>query len=123
MIRRPPWSTRTDALFPYTTLCRSPAAARSGLDQHRITDSLGDLARLVAIGHRAGRARNDRQAERDRGALGLDLRSEEHPSKLQSLMRTSYAVSRWQKKPHTHVSYPTNQPSITRTPHLQPHMP
>src|SRR3546814_939519 len=88
MIRRPPRSTRTDTLFPYTTLFRSgsrlsavggsrdrrPAAFRSAADPR--SRSVGADARLRALGRR----------------------SEEHTSELQSLMRSSYAVFCLKKK-------------------------
>src|SRR3546814_3741010 len=82
MIRRPPRSTRTDTLFPYTTLFRSVAAP-------------------VAAQHRAGRHEDRRDVhagrahdQRRRGlvAAAHEHRSEEHTSELQSLMRISYAV-------------------------------
>src|SRR3546814_1670155 len=73
MIRRPPRSTRTDTLFPYTTLFRSPQG------------SLRRSATGCAIGYRSMR----RQSRR---------RSEEHTSELQSLMRISYAVFCLKKK-------------------------
>src|SRR3546814_3838019 len=75
MIRRPPRSTRTDTLFPYTTLFRSAELS---------SDQLRRAAR---------RARDSRQACRLLAlALVLEGRSEEHTSELQSLMRISYAV-------------------------------
>src|SRR3546814_1390877 len=81
MIRRPPRSTRTDTLFPYTTLFRSLAQAAHGLEHRRTGAVLGDeVARELA---------------------GLDFlqdRSEEHTSELQSLMRISYAVFCLKKK-------------------------
>src|SRR3546814_9052810 len=78
MIRRPPRSTRTDTLFPYTTLFRSDLpSARPGRLQ---------LAELrPRRGH--GAARRAAAAVRSR-----QIRSEEHTSELQSLMRISYAV-------------------------------
>src|SRR3546814_5549195 len=96
MIRRPPRSTRTDTLFPYTTLFRSR------------------LGGLVEKGRRGG----DLHAENAAGAVGrwlysyinmgniataisrrpAALRSEEHTSELQSLMRISYAVFCLKKK-------------------------
>src|SRR3546814_7298146 len=77
MIRRPPRSTRTDTLFPYTTLFRSARPA---------TDSA--CARRDAWpGRRAPRFRRT-----------ADQRSEEHTSELQSLMRISYAVFCLKKK-------------------------
>src|SRR3546814_6887012 len=86
MIRRPPRSTRTDTLFPYTTLFRS----------HHRPDRLMEEGEVVAAhGHRR------LQAE-----LALVRRSEEHTSELQSLMRISYAVFCLKKKnnikPSTH---------------------
>src|SRR3546814_2781253 len=96
MIRRPPRSTRTDTLFPYTTLCRSLAggalvAAVAGL--WSVAAALQPAAaadrRAVAAGGAAGRARD----RRDPASLQpIARRSEEHTSELQSLMRISYAV-------------------------------
>src|SRR3546814_1451843 len=80
MIRRPPRSTRTDTLFPYTTLFRSPrlrACRQSALPS--------DSARNEVV-RRETRRRHRRPEYRD------GSRSEEHTSELQSLMRISYAV-------------------------------
>src|SRR3546814_3683729 len=79
MLRRPPRSTRTDTLFPYTTLFRS---ARKGLGL------AVPAARRAEQPHRRARARR----RPDSG------RSEEHTSELQSLMRISYAVFCLKKK-------------------------
>src|SRR3546814_10250199 len=81
MIRRPPRSTRTDTLFPYTTLFRSSATrcARSRRKPRRSSRA----ARL----HRAA-----------------PCRSEEHTSELQSLMRISYAVFCLKKKNKKHTN-------------------
>src|SRR3546814_7706129 len=73
MIRRPPRSTRTDTLFPYTTLFRSTGPPSGGI-------SAGNLASC---------SRNDDEKA---------CRSEEHTSELQSLMRISYAVFCLKKK-------------------------
>src|SRR3546814_1761329 len=89
MIRRPPRSTRTDTLFPYTTLFRSDAVLVAHPQQ-----AVDHAAMLVhrALRH-AGRAgRVDQVGEVGRGRGGLRVRSEEHTSELQSLMRISYAV-------------------------------
>src|SRR3546814_8289723 len=76
MIRRPPRSTRTDTLFPYTTLFRSvPRASKSSRSTGR---------RRAAAPARRGTRASDR--------------SEEHTSELQSLMRISYAVFCLKKK-------------------------
>src|SRR3546814_7045526 len=122
MIRRPPRSTRTDTLFPYTTLFRS-RPDRYGVCQRR--------RRRRMAAHLAGRRRGLRRAydlpyilanprtltrlrpmllEGASFALGatphlmiktVGDRSEEHTSELQSLMRISYAVFCLKKKNHT----------------------
>src|SRR3546814_2884281 len=79
MIRRPPRSTRTDTLFPYTTLFRSDRAGRPP-------------ARRMAGMEHAAAARCPARKRNRRG------RSEEHTSELQSLMRISYAVFCLKKK-------------------------
>src|SRR3546814_16582659 len=95
MIRRPPRSTRTDTLFPYTTLFRSPLGRPrpAGLRQA----ALGRAARAGGRGRLGVPARS--------GAVGHEApepssvtRSEEHTSELQSLMRISYAVFCLKKK-------------------------
>src|SRR3546814_2968860 len=89
MIRRPPRSTRTDTLFPYTTLFRSFGIFRrqSALARHHSRPD-GIPGRLLSLaGCRLQRRRN-----------GAWLRSEEHTSELQSLMRISYAVFCLKKK-------------------------
>src|SRR3546814_6203431 len=102
MIRRPPRSTRTDTLFPYTTLFRSAEA--DGLADRRLegVDARGDLIQTLqhVDRHRVGRILRGivaRCRQRRRGRLlpgcrpGSNARSEEHTSELQSLMRISYA--------------------------------
>src|SRR3546814_6583226 len=94
MIRRPPRSTRTDTLCPYTTLFRS---ARRDRDARRRACARTDAGRRITCrrdqGRRGGAA--DRGAGADRGR---STRSEEHTSELQSLMRISYAVFCLKKK-------------------------
>src|SRR3546814_7816899 len=88
MIRRPPRSTRTDTLVPYTTLFRSAAIGAGrvvGSGGFRIGGAPGFLRRRQQR-RRAGQGRDDRR------------RSEEHTSELQSLMRISYAVFCLKKK-------------------------
>src|SRR3546814_14184052 len=90
MIRRPPRSTRTDTLFPYTTLFRShdegehrgPVLDAGGCALVVVLLSPAHLERGVAHTHHAGHVH----------------RSEEHTSELQSLMRISYAVFCLKKK-------------------------
>src|SRR3546814_1109033 len=108
MIRRPPRSTRTDTLFPYTPLFRSAQgverrfvpdldAARK-VDYLRVANPLfGELLdEGIAVEHRDGDAVGQVQLRR-RDAPRL-VRSEEHTSELQSLMRISYAVFCLKKK-------------------------
>src|SRR3546814_5583748 len=91
MIRRPPRSTRTDTLFPYTTLFRSrtaqgdPEGARRGRRRPRRAGRAGRA-------HQVDQAEQGSQRKGDGGAEEAALRSEEHTSELQSLMRISYAV-------------------------------
>src|SRR3546814_2256647 len=91
MIRRPPRSTRTDTLFPYTTLFRSGRAV-----PHRLLVATRGLHRgpLPRASHRRTPCGVDRLAVADaRPPNALrQPRSEEHTSELQSLMRISYAV-------------------------------
>src|SRR3546814_2675035 len=107
MIRRPPRSTRTDTLFPYTTLFRSPlaminsfvataAAALAWMFAEWVVKGKpsllgalsGCIAGLVAVTPASGFS----------GPMGAIVRSEEHTSELQSLMRISYAVFCLKKK-------------------------
>src|SRR3546814_10243269 len=102
MIRRPPRSTRTDTLFPYTTLFRSrlprPGLRAGGLGRGAQGRGAADPRRRHALVlRRLHELRAPRGAEvqprpRARG------RSEEHTSELQSLMRISYAVFCLKKK-------------------------
>src|SRR3546814_3458541 len=103
MIRRPPRSTRTDTLFPYTTLFRSglvgPFDDQVGGGEARLQVTFLDLVfRDYVVG-----ALNHRRAG-FQAVLGcVDARSEEHTSELQSLMRISYAVFCLKKK--TSITY------------------
>src|SRR3546814_5181489 len=86
MIRRPPRSTRTDTLFPYTTLFRSLGprdlpVETVGAEVHQVSAAFA--IRNQGFYHAAGM-----------------VRSEEHTSELQSLMRISYAVFCLKKKTH-----------------------
>src|SRR3546814_1656734 len=99
MIRRPPRSTRTDTLFPYTTLFRSSCKRRGWFDDKRLSPP---HARLRLRDHR-GRGRPCRDTAGGGGAVARRepvrrRRSEEHTSELQSLMRISYAVFCLKKK-------------------------
>src|SRR3546814_8318924 len=94
MIRRPPRSTRTDTLFPYTTLFRSVGCMADD-------DKQGHLSRrTLLIGGGAGVGLLVAWAVWPR-TYAPNLRSEEHTSELQSLMRISYAVFCLKKKQKT----------------------
>src|SRR3546814_7780613 len=93
MIRRPPRSTRTDTLFPYTTLCRSLGGPRPHR-QHR--QGRLELRARALYRPRAGQAIHRHRARTD--GRRPPRRSEEHTSELQSLMRNSYAVFCLKKK-------------------------
>src|SRR3546814_7279295 len=98
MIRRPPRSTHTDTLFPYTTLFRSLVAhpledLERGFLRHRARFALRH-PQLLGIESYLGIAR----LEVLHDGLQRRIRSEEHTSELQSLMRISYAVFCLKKK-------------------------
>src|SRR3546814_1034552 len=116
MIRRPPRSTRTDTLFPYTTRFRSGVgqqldgllgegqvgldqAPQVGVDQPRRVDVAAVSGRWLAVG----------LADDDRTELTRQLgeRSEEHTSELQSIMRISYAVFCLKKKTERQITTQT----------------
>src|SRR3546814_7867075 len=90
MIRRPPRSTRTDTLFPYTTLFRSREAAQRRHCQRRQQQAQCPVAAVVF-----------EELDRIGAEMALPDRSEEHTSELQSLMRISYAVFCLKKKKMT----------------------
>src|SRR3546814_8670091 len=90
MIRRPPRSTRTDTLFPYTTLFRSGQDTSVQIRRRHQIELLEHLA-----AHRLHGALVDTELQ---GDAGVGPRSEEHTSELQSLMRISYAVFCLKKK-------------------------
>src|SRR3546814_7612665 len=101
MIRRPPRSTRTDPLFPYSTLFRSldRLPPRAFIEAHAFSLRAGERIDLPRL----------RKRLTDSGyALVTQVRSEEHTSELQSLMRISYAVFCLKKKT-------TRQPKRTKT--------
>src|SRR3546814_9648386 len=111
MIRRPPRSTRTDTLFPYTTLFRSHAAQRAGMghvahhlgDELRVRDDDGGVIAHLDFGGAYIDAADVAfyAAQRHPIADFHRPRSEEHTSELQSLMRISYAVFCLKKKKKT----------------------
>src|SRR3546814_1841801 len=102
MIRRPPRSTRTDTLFPYTTLFRSTARCARGGDR-ALSHPAGPAATYAA---RAHAVRAGLELPRSRLAGVAEGRSEEHTSELQSLMRISYAVFCLKKKNNYKIRNP-----------------
>src|SRR3546814_3559070 len=107
MIRRPPRSTRTDPLFPYTTLLRSPGNAVAQFTKERfefvgaamhVSADVEGAFEIAAVAFRSHFDPHglDPDAADGRSGAGfswpLDARSEEHTSELQSLMRISYGV-------------------------------
>src|SRR3546814_9810276 len=118
MIRRPPRSTRTATLFPYTTLFRSPRQRlprQQGLPERggcpangrkarspagRCLEQSGGCLRWCAPTTKSDRRLPAHAADRSQVCQGLG-RSEEHTSELQSLMRNSYAVFCLKKKNQT----------------------
>src|SRR3546814_10159610 len=112
MIRRPPRSTRTDTLFPYTTLFRSVGETvqrlavlddaadevQGGLGQAGIAFASEGVLAILGDGHVYVHTRTVVAIQR--------LRSEEHTSELQSLMRISYAVFGLKNKTKTNTAQP-----------------
>src|SRR3546814_9068754 len=121
MIRRPPRSTRTDTLFPYTTLFRSPGRRRGVRGDRRCGRGQADRrSARAAFPRRAAQPGLGQECGRDRAVVGVSRtaridqplsragrdhpvdravpRSEEHTSELQSIMRNSYAVFCLKKK-------------------------
>src|SRR3546814_3190292 len=119
MIRRPPRATRTDTLFPYTTLFRSTAATPAQRAEAQALRRRQDWQ--IIQWNRAATAQPDNGAAqfarllRDPAVL-RERRSEEHTSELQSLMRISYAVFCLKKK----TNPPYLSQSTTTTNQLHP---
>src|SRR3546814_953738 len=116
MLRRPPRSTRTDTLFPYTTLFRSCRSIRSPPSPR---PSLACYQ--CRCGTRVMWGRSIRPYARRGLVLTRLWRSEEHTSELQSLMRISYAVFclKKKKKNHTHKRITTTYIAVNKTSHLE----
>src|SRR3546814_3896069 len=113
MIRRPPRSTRTDTLFPYTTLFRSAHAVALRVVSGRL-DGCG-----IDVDPHGARGAEQAGTDRQHSAAAPHVRSEEHTSELQSLMRISYAVFCLKKKkttPHNNHIH-TNRKKIV---HITP---
>src|SRR3546814_6332577 len=99
MIRRPPRSTRTDTLFPYTTLFRSAFGKRlaeHSIWEQRIAEARTSLEMTRLLCLKAAGVMDKLGAKAAQAEIAM--RSEEHTSELQSLMRISYAVFCLKKK-------------------------
>src|SRR3546814_10453770 len=123
MIRRPPRSTRTDTLFPYTTLFRSMAGLHEHHDHARSWDGIG-VARFQPTvlcdqcNSADGAAKRRLKLPNNFSFSPAEIarfRSEEHTSELQSLMRISYAVFCLKKKtkPHMNTHTPTTKTTLS----------
>src|SRR3546814_8153262 len=120
MIRGPLRSTRTDTLFPYTTLFRSRDMLFGAIDEIEVEGELRDAeqrrkAQRARIGHQLfapQHGKDEHRRRRHREAIGH--RSEEHTSELQSLMRISYAVFCLKKKQTTNTKHTHKHRSITQ---------
>src|SRR3546814_4105095 len=114
MIRRPPRSTRTDTLFPYTTLFRSPCCCNCWASRvrWRCRTLSGPRSSCATASVPPGFSEGKR-GRRD----GSPARSEEHTSELQSLMRISYAVFCLKKKKTRNNAHIKSQRNIE---HLEP---
>src|SRR3546814_7457616 len=109
MIRRPPRSTRTDTLFPYTTLFRSASYAAGVITPS--TSTTDSFSTTSPTAQQPQSAPTVFDVDRDFQTV---TRSEEHTSELQSLMRISYAVFCLKKKKKTI----DNRKTITKQYHI-----
>src|SRR3546814_1780737 len=101
MLRRPPRSTRTDTLFPYTTLFRSFCQGGSLMDRYvltRVAVLIVGFGMMAAWSYFLATVGEPQALWLWRDVFGVRIRSEEHTSELQSLMRISYAVFCLKKK-------------------------
>src|SRR3546814_6232807 len=117
MLRRPPRPTRTDTLFPYTTLFRSSLTMKIQTESRNESETL-PFQQLVSsdLGHDLGHSFRLDEHDVLQVALSVDFRSEEHTSELQSLMRISYAVFCLKKKnKRTNNTYLTKYYNENRT--------
>src|SRR3546814_3971422 len=118
MIRRPPRSTRTDTLFPYTTLFRSSVVSGFVMMVWRLSNPNSVSTATVRAGSRPSATvalvLSTPTGVTKQSALA-DGRSEEHTSELQSLMRISYAVFCLKKKNKQHNIYMHNMSLHNKT--------
>src|SRR3546814_4705446 len=117
MIRRPPRSTRTDTLFPYTTLFRSPRCLLQGAARGLGRQPVPRLRWPAPVARAADAVLRLARCDEFRSYRRPAARSEEHTSELQSLMRISSAVFCLKKKnTHTRLGNPTATQLTCATP-------
>src|SRR3546814_9250605 len=123
MIRRPPRSTRTDTLFPYTTLVRSgeqqaeeDAGDPDARDDQHIMEQPAERRDPRLDRERIAECEDPDRRQREHPADDDQHRSEEHTSELQSLLRISYAVFCLKKKQHNTTQH-NNQHTTTEYHH------
>src|SRR3546814_9098256 len=112
MIRRPPRSTRTDTLFPYTTLFRSSAVEGLAVAAPAFAGLVLPIAVVILVFLFAIQRSGTARVGAFFGPVMLcyfAVRSEEHTSELQSLMRISYAVFCLKKKTYQDISRQSNR--------------
>src|SRR3546814_1114041 len=123
MIRRPPRSTRTDTLFPYTTRFRSEHHVVADVGRDECRPGRDDSRQRVGGPAAADRHRRrlvaavvgqHRIEHRRLAVVVLRVRSEEHTSELQSLMRISYAVFCLKKKKQTNTEHQKKKDRSTK---------
>src|SRR3546814_3210828 len=122
MIRLPPRSTRTDTLFPYTTLFRSAGEKSAKASALVVKCVVAEVARSAVLSDSSDTASVASEVAsvaavlvRTTSQTSSPARSEEHTSELQSLMRISYAVFCLKKK-----KYKTSDTSKKYTQHMHP---
>src|SRR3546814_2100891 len=122
MIRRPPRSTRTDTLFPYTTLFRSACSRKSSRLRTYAANTCTDLWRLTSCILKILAPLASASVKKPARRLCPANRSEEHTSELQSLMRNSYAVfCLKKKKEYTTQHKHTRTDTINNSTHHNPY--
>src|SRR3546814_2056553 len=120
MIRRPPRSTRTDTLFPYTTLFRSEPVLETAQASQVVAAMQSKVPKGSSVVATTPRWRTSATRTRIKPSTDAASRSEEHTSELQSLMRISYAVFCLKKKKtkrhntQSHIKNTSNKDTTTQ---------